>query len=419
MLTRQEMLTDLTQILSLLARQTLPAPPLVTTSQQERRESQTEETWRGNYENIELEETSTEEYDAINEMHAMIENELYLLQEEDNTPSETNEDEMTTTKTIIQSEEENMEESKLNEIDYSTIPTVEETKASGSSESINPVSNTAEDYIDSQTDETEIPDNTAEDYIDSQKDETEIPDNTAENDIDSETSEAEIPDNQHIGAAQRQALISELGNIDLSRTDLDTLVLSPRQRLAITEELQYQQLGLPVFTDPTPWQRLSQTQQEEFNKKYLALSPELQEFSREQFLSISERGQKHAYNAFLTLDSNTLTAVIREEMKKIKSGLVSQDQVTNELREEFRSSVDGVKINNLNFDDIEENTAKKSRYDPRRQRQPQQRQRLEVTENRNIAQELHLKYARAQLQQAIHLQACLANPATCARLNIS
>ena len=401
MLTRQEMLTDLTQILSLLARQTLPAPPLVTTSQQERRESQTEETWRGNYENIELEETSTEEYDAINEMHAMIENELYLLQEEDNTPSETNEDEMTTTKTIIQSEEENMEESKLNEIDYSTIPTVKETKASGSSESVNSVSNTAIDYIDSQ------------------KDETEIPDNTPENDMDSETSETEIPDNQHIGAAQRQALISELGNIDLSRTDLDTLVLSPRQRLAITEELQYQQLGLPVFTDPTPWQRLSQTQQEEFNKKYLALSPELQEFSREQFLSISERGQKHAYNAFLTLDSNTLTAVIREEMKKIKSGLVSQDQVTNELREEFRSSVDGVKINNLNFDDIEENTAKKSPYDPRRQRQPQQRQRLEVTENRNIAQELHLKYARAQLQQAIHLQACLANPATCARLNIS
>ena len=401
MLTRQEMLTDLTQILSLLARETLPAPPLVTTSQQERTESQTEETWRGNYENIELEETSTEEYDAINEMHAMIENELYLLQEEDNTPSETNEDEMTTTKTIIQSEEENMEESKLNKIDYSTIPTVQETEASGSSGSVNSVSNTAIDYIDSQ------------------KDETEIPDNTAENDIDSETSEAEIPDNQHIGAAQRQALISELGNIDLSRTDLDTLVLSPRQRLAITEELQYQQLGLPVFTDPTPWQRLSQTQQEEFNKKYLALSPELQEFSREQFLSISERGQKHAYNAFLTLDSNTLTAVIREEMKKIKSGLVSQDQVTNELREEFRSSVDGVKINNLNFDDIEQNTAKKSRYDPRRQRQPQQRQRLEVTENRNIAQELHLKYARAQLQQAIHLQACLANPATCARLNIS
>ena len=315
MLTRQEMLTDLTQILSLLARQTLPAPPLVTTSQQERRESQTEETWRGNYENIELEETSTEKYDAINEMHAMIENELYLLQEEDNTPSETNEDEITTTKTIIQSEEENMEENKLNEIDYSTIPTVLETKASGSSESINSVSNTAEDYIDSRKDETEIPDNTAEDYIDSQtnetdipentpkdyidsqkdetdipentpedyidsqKDETEIPDNTVENDMDretSETSETEIPDNQHIEAAQRQALISELGNIDLSRTDLDTLVVSPRQRLAITEELQYQQLGLPAYSDPTPWQRLTRAQQIEFNRKYLALPQKLQ-----------------------------------------------------------------------------------------------------------------------------------------------
>ena len=52
--------------------------------------------------------------------------------------------------------------------------------------------------------------------------------------------------------------------------------LTPRQRLAIAQELEYQQLGLAAFTDPTPWQRLSREEQLEFNRKYLALPAELQ-----------------------------------------------------------------------------------------------------------------------------------------------
>ena len=199
----------------------------------------------------------------------------------------------------------------------------------------------------------------------------------------------------NIGANERQELISKLGNIDFTQTDLETIEMTPRQRLAISQELEYQHLGLPVFTDPTPWQRLSRSQQEEFNKKYLALSPELQEFSRDQFLTLSERGQRHAYTAFLTLDSSTLSAVIEREMKKVKSGSVRKHQITNELREEVRSGGGGgVRINNLNIDDVSEEKPEDTvrPYDLIRQRQPQQRQqrrRPEVTRRRNMAQELH------------------------------
>ena len=226
---------------------------------------------------------------------------------------------------------------------------------------------------------------------------------------------------QNIAANERQELISELGNIDFTRTDLETIEMTPRQRLAIEQELEYQQLGLPVFTDPSPWQRLSRSQQEEFNKKFLALSPELQEFSRDQFLSLSERGQRHAYNAFLTLESHTLAAVIEREMEKVKSGSVRQEEVRNELGEEVRSSSDvGVRRNRLNTDEEKHRTITRP-YDLIRQRQPQQRQQrrrlgVTVSRRRNMAQELHLKYARAQLQQAIHLQACLASPTSCRRL---
>merc|ERR1711937_888335 len=90
-----------------------------------------------------------------------------------------------------------------------------------------------------------------------------------------------------IAARERESLISHLGNVDL--TNVDKLVLTPRQRLAIAQELEYQQLGLAPYTDPTPWQRLSREQQEEFNRKYLALRSDLQEYSRNQFLSLPEQ----------------------------------------------------------------------------------------------------------------------------------
>merc|ERR1719447_378860 len=73
----------------------------------------------------------------------------------------------------------------------------------------------------------------------------------------------------------REALIAHLGNIDLRNTD--KLVLTPRQRQAIAEELEYQQLGLQPFTDPTPWQRLSRAEQTAFNEKFLSLPRHLQE----------------------------------------------------------------------------------------------------------------------------------------------
>ena len=78
-----------------------------------------------------------------------------------------------------------------------------------------------------------------------------------------------------LSGKQREALISHLGNIDLRNTD--KLVLTPRQRQAIAEELEYQQLGLQPFTDPTPWQLLSREQQTEFYRKFLALPRHLQE----------------------------------------------------------------------------------------------------------------------------------------------
>merc|ERR1712025_1430269 len=113
---------------------------------------------------------------------------------------------------------------------------------------------------------------------------------------------------------EREALIAHLGNIDLRNTD--KLVLTPRQRLAIALELEYQQLGLQPFQDPTPWQRLSREEQQLFNEKYLALAPAIQEFAKAQFTSLSEERQEHAFNMFLNLDLETLTSVISRELQR-------------------------------------------------------------------------------------------------------
>merc|ERR1712106_896434 len=116
-----------------------------------------------------------------------------------------------------------------------------------------------------------------------------------------------------LSGKERESLISHLGNVDL--TNVDKLVLTPTQRLAIAQELEYQELGLAPFTDPTPWQRLTREQQTEFNEKYLALRSDLQEYSRNQFLSLPEDGQAHAYGAFLSLDLETLSEVIEGELQ--------------------------------------------------------------------------------------------------------
>merc|ERR1712168_1282239 len=115
-----------------------------------------------------------------------------------------------------------------------------------------------------------------------------------------------------LSAAERRALISHLSEYDLSA--VDRLVLTPRQRVAILQELEHQSLGLAPFTDPTPWQRLSREQQKEFNRKYLALRSDLQEYSRKQFLSLPDDRQEHAFQAFLSVDLQTLSDTIEREL---------------------------------------------------------------------------------------------------------
>ena len=83
-----------------------------------------------------------------------------------------------------------------------------------------------------------------------------------------------------------------------------------------TQELEYKRLGLPAFSDPTPWQRLSRDEQENFNKKYRALPPKLQEYSKLQFTTLPEDRQEHAYKMFLHLNIQTLSEVINRELER-------------------------------------------------------------------------------------------------------
>jgi len=115
-------------------------------------------------------------------------------------------------------------------------------------------------------------------------------------------------------ALVRKALLSHLTVYDLQH--LDPLLLSHRQRQAILQELRHQQQGLPPFTDPSPWQTLSRNQQEEFNRKYLLLRKDLQEFSRNQFLTLPPDRQVYAYQAFLNLDIQTLSEAIERELAR-------------------------------------------------------------------------------------------------------
>jgi len=123
-------------------------------------------------------------------------------------------------------------------------------------------------------------------------------------------------------------VLQNLGPVDINH--LDKLDLTPRQRLAITQELEYQQLGLPPFSDPSPWQRLSRDQQMEFNTKYLALPRELQEYSRNQFLSLPEPRQEKAYQTFLTVDIQTLTRAIAREFARERRVLERQTEAERE-----------------------------------------------------------------------------------------
>jgi len=127
-----------------------------------------------------------------------------------------------------------------------------------------------------------------------------------------------------LSGKEREALISHLGQVDLSTTD--KLILTPKQQLAITQELEYRKLGVQPFQDPSPWQRLTKEEQLNFNKKYLALPTEVQEFARVQFTSVPEEIQEHAFNMFLSLDLETLVEVISRELEKERENLGLQQR---------------------------------------------------------------------------------------------
>ena len=261
-----------------------------------------------------------------------------------------------------------------------------------------------------------------------------------------------------LSGKERESLISYLGNVDL--TNIEKLVLTPRQKLAITQELEYQQLGLAPFTDPTPWQRLTREQQQEFNRKYLALRSDLQEYSRNQFLSLPEDRQAHAYGAFLSLDLETLSGVIESELQKEQEAIEIQrlaeererqrleqeqqqieSQRQRELQQRQRNSFQeqprsqqGNRFNG--FNQQFETNRQRPNFDPRRRQQqpiqqnqfqqrqfqqPQQQtqfqlqpqQKTQFQQQLTSAERLFFQQADAQLQEAIRLQGCLANPSAC------
>ena len=189
------------------------------------------------------------------------------------------------------------------------------------------------------------------------------------------------------------------------------------------QELQLQQFGLPAFSDPSPWQRLSRGQQLEFNRKYLALPRELRVFSRGQFLSLPEQKQMRAYSAFLRLDSDTLRNIIQKEMRTVHD-LEEANNVArvlsvseDDLQEQLRTGA-GVRVPGFEFNSIENKSSvrMKSKYDPRRRnyksKQLKQRQNSPLKFLRS-AEKLHFQYAQAQLKQAVRIQACLQNPNYC------
>merc|ERR1712168_504849 len=140
-----------------------------------------------------------------------------------------------------------------------------------------------------------------------------------------------------LSAKERLTLISHLGEADLKTTD--TLILTPRQQLAVWQEVELRELGLPAFYDPSPWERLTKEEKLTFNQKYLALPRELQEFAQEQFLSVPEDIQEHAYRMFLTLNDETLIEVLSRELGKeievveVTEKIIEENEEENEVQE--------------------------------------------------------------------------------------
>merc|ERR1712106_311991 len=227
------------------------------------------------------------------------------------------------------------------------------------------------------------------------------------------------PPPPRLSGKSREALIAHLGNIDLSNTD--KLVLTPRQRLAIAQELEYQQLGLQPFTDPTPWQRLSRQQQAAFNEKYLALRPEIQEYSKAQFTALSEERQEHAFNMFLNLDLETLTTVIEGELVREREAAEAQrvaaDRERQRQQEILRAQQQQQQQQQQQFQPQQQQfqqQPQQQQFFQGQQQQFQQQPQQPQQQQPSAADLRHLAQAESQIAEAVRLQGCLANPAACA-----
>ena len=85
---------------------------------------------------------------------------------------------------------------------------------------------------------------------------------------------SQVPVEIGLTGKERKALISHLS--EEAVTPGSDLVLSPRQKEALRQEVELRRRGHAPWADPSPWQRLSRHQQLLFNEKYLALPRELQ-----------------------------------------------------------------------------------------------------------------------------------------------
>ena len=314
----------------------LPAPPRITTSTSTTAETTTTPTI--NYNGIEekgfiigqedggdVESSTDVTNNEMNDISVSSEKTVVMIQ---STVSDNDLEELTTTK--IDTKKTNNDDEK-NAMNFARIVETETT--------IEPFIESKQSFIDSFTS------NDISDYSSvretSFKKETDFSESQA-----TLKSTNEIKPTTYIPGAERRILIAYLGNIDLSQDDIDfeSLKATPIEKLAIAQELELQRHGLAPFTDLTVWQRLSEDQQQEFNRKYLALPHELKMFSRDQFLTLSDKMQARAYNAFLKLDLNSLTHILEQEMetfKKIKTqnaGIFSKN--VHELAEKPRAQMD-------------------------------------------------------------------------------
>ena len=82
------------------------------------------------------------------------------------------------------------------------------------------------------------------------------------------------PPESWMSGKERRALVSHLHDLDLDSGA--ALVLTPRQKAALRQELGARRMGLAAWADLTPWQKLTRAEQRKFNEKYLALPVELQ-----------------------------------------------------------------------------------------------------------------------------------------------